>query len=160
MKPDKVVIDDGRDESVNERADRNWNEILQELRVSQTGTQIISGFLLAVAFQPRFDDLDQYQLVLYLTLVVLAGTAAALGLAPVSLHRWYFARRRKPEIVKLGSRLLVAALVVVALLTIGVTSLIFDFILGRTAGFIAMGAGAVALSMLWLVIPRTAENLD
>ena len=88
MKPDKVVIDDGRDESVNERADRNWNEILQELRVSQTGTQIISGFLLAVAFQPRFDDLDQYQLVLYLTLVVLAGTAAALGLAPVSLHRW------------------------------------------------------------------------
>lgn len=160
MKQDKVVIDDGRDESVNERADRNWNEILQELRVSQTGTQIISGFLLAVAFQPRFDDLDRYQLVLYLTLVVLAGTAAAIGLAPVSLHRWYFSRRLKPEIVKVGSRLLVADLVVVALLTIGVTSLIFDFILGRTAGFIAMGLGAVVLSILWLVIPRTAEKIE
>lgn len=72
MKPDKAGINDGCGESVNERADRNWNENLQELRVSQTGTQIISGFLLAVAFQPRFDDLDQYQLVLYLTLVVLS----------------------------------------------------------------------------------------
>ena len=50
---------DGRDESVNERMDRNWNEILQELRVTQTGTQILTGFLLAIAFQPKFADLDR-----------------------------------------------------------------------------------------------------
>jgi len=48
---------DGRDESVNERMDRNWNEILQELRVTQTGTQIFTGFLLTIAFQQRFGDL-------------------------------------------------------------------------------------------------------
>ena len=45
---------DGRDESLNEKMDRNWNDILQELRVTQTGTQILTGFLLAIAFQPRF----------------------------------------------------------------------------------------------------------
>ena len=50
---------DGRDETPNERADRNWNELLQELRVMQTGTQILTGFLLAVAFQPRFTDMDR-----------------------------------------------------------------------------------------------------
>src|SRR5690606_7271715 len=52
---------DGRDETSNERADRNWEELMQELRVMQTGTQVLSGFLLAVAFQPRFADLDDLQ---------------------------------------------------------------------------------------------------
>ncbi|GAA1828005.1 hypothetical protein JOF54_001982 [Microlunatus capsulatus] len=58
--------DDGREESPNQRLDRNWIEILQELRVTQTGTQVLTGFLLAVAFQPRFDDLETYQQRIYL----------------------------------------------------------------------------------------------
>ena len=52
---------DGRDETVDERMDRNWNEMLQELRVTQTGTQILTGFLLAIAFQNRFAELDRFQ---------------------------------------------------------------------------------------------------
>ena len=53
--------EDGRDETPNQRADRNWSDLLQEVRVSQASTQIIGGFLLAVAFRQRFLDLDQYQ---------------------------------------------------------------------------------------------------
>ncbi|WP_449280958.1 DUF6328 family protein [Leucobacter sp.] len=147
-------FDDGREESPNERADRNWNEILQELRVAQTGTQILGAFLLAVAFQPRFTELDRYQLTLYLILVALAGIAAALGLAPVSLHRAYFGRRQKVRIVHLGSRLLAADLVVLAMLAAGVTSLIFDFTLGRAAGLTALGGTAVLVVVLWAVVPR------
>lgn len=149
---------DGRDESANERADRNWSEILQELRVAQTGTQIIVGFLLAVAFQPRFEEVDSYQLGLYLVLVALAGIATALGLAPVSLHRTYFGRQRKEHIVRIGSRLLVADLVVVAFLAVGVTSLIFDFTAGRAAGFTAMGVGLLIVAVLWLVVPRLGSR--
>ena len=48
---------DGRNETLDERMDRNWNEMLQELRVTQTGTQILTGFLLAIAFQNRFAEL-------------------------------------------------------------------------------------------------------
>ena len=74
---------DGRDESVNERMDRNWNEILQELRVTQTGTQIFTGFLLTIAFQQRFSDLTTFQTRVYLILVISAVLTTALGLAPV-----------------------------------------------------------------------------
>lgn len=144
----------GRSESPVERADRNWNEILQELRVTQTGTQIITGFLLAVAFQPRFRELDAYQLTLYLVLVALAGIATILGLAPVSLHRAYFGRRQKARIVRVGSRLLVADLVVVAALASGVTSLIFDFTVSRVAGFVSLGIGVVVVLVLWGLVPR------
>ena len=148
------VSDDGRSETPNERADRNWNEILQELRVAQTGTQILGAFLLAVAFQPRFEDLDEYQVTLYLVLVGMAGIAAAIGLAPVSLHRAYFGRGQKARIVRVGSRLLVADLVVLAALAAGVTSLIFDFVLGRVAGLVTLGVGLVVVVLLWAVLPR------
>lgn len=146
--------DDGRLETPNQRADRNWNEILQELRVAQTGTQIVSGFLLAVAFQPRFGELDRYQSTLYLVLVGLAAIATALGLAPVSLHRIYFGRRQKARVVQVGSRLLVANMVTVAVLAAGVTSLIVDFTVGRVAGWVALGVGGVLFTTLWALVPR------
>lgn len=145
---------DGRDETPNERSDRNWNDILQELRVALTGTQLIGGFLLAVAFQPRFEDLDDYQLTLYLILVTLAGLATVIGLAPVTLHRTLFRRQVKERVVRTGNRLLVAHLAVVALLVIGVTSLIFDWALSRAAGIIALVVGAIVLVVLWVVLPR------
>lgn len=149
---------DGRNETRVERYDRNWGDILQELRAVQTGTQIISGFLLAAVFQPRFADLDTYQLVLYLLLVVFACTATLLGLGPVILHRMLFGQRQKARIVRIGSGLLLADLVVVSLLAAGVTSLIFDVALGRPAGFIALGAALLAVVLLWTIVPRISAE--
>src|SRR3954453_3480738 len=91
--------DDGRTETANQRADRNWNELLQELRVTQTGTQILTGFLLTIPFQQRFAKLDSYQENLYLVLVLLAVPATILFVAPVALHRVLFRRRMKPQLV-------------------------------------------------------------
>ena len=145
---------DGRDETPNERSDRNWNDILQELRVALNGTQLIGGFLLAVAFQPRFDELDTYQLTLYLVLVSLAGLATVVGLAPVTLHRTLFRRQVKERVVRIGNRLLIGHLVVVALLVIGVASLIFDWTLSRTAVTVALLVGLIVLVGLWVVLPR------
>lgn len=156
---------DGRSETPNERADRNWNEILQEARVTQTSTQILGGFLLAVSFQPRFTELDEYQMTLYLILVALAGLATALGLALVMLHRRYFGKHKKVRVVRIGSRLLSANLVVVALLAAGVTSLIFDFAHSRTAGLIALFAALLITGGLWALLPvfgsdRSAEKAE
>ncbi|MFF2372305.1 DUF6328 family protein [Agromyces sp. NPDC058110] len=158
-----VVPGDGRDETANQRSDRNWNEILQELRVALTGTQLIGGFLIAVAFQPRFDELDDYQLRLYLVLVALAGLATVIGLAPVTLHRALFRRKVKERLVLTGNRLLVAHLVVVGLLLVGVTSLVFDVAVSRPAGWWALGVGAVIVLAAWVVLPlarKAADNDD
>src|SRR5699024_8412941 len=56
----------GRHETKDERSDRNWGELLQELRVTQTGAQILTGFLLTVPFQSRFTELDDVQVTAYL----------------------------------------------------------------------------------------------
>jgi hypothetical protein len=145
--------DDGRDESANERHDRNWSEILQELRVIQTGTQILSGFLLTLAFQQRFTRLDDYQVGTYLALVVVAALATALALAPVALHRALFHRRAKGELVVIANRLLKVTLAAVGLTLAGTTMLVFDVVVGRTAGVLA-GSGALLLVVLgWIALP-------
>lgn len=144
---------DGRDESSEERADRNWNEILQELRVLQTGTQILTGFLLALAFQPAFADLGAGQRVLYLTLVVLSAVSAIIALAPVALHRVLFRRRAKPRVVAYGHFALVTALITVAFLLVGVVAFVFDVVVDAGASWIVIVALAVVIAVLWLVIP-------
>jgi len=149
---------DGRNETPTEKADRNWNDILQELRSVQTGTQIVSGFLLAVAFQPAFHDLEQYEIGLYLVLVVLAGCATVLGLAPIIMHRQLFGQRRKPRLVRTANRLLIALLVVVSLLAAGVVSLLFDVAVGRVAGLAALAVALVTLITFWVVFAHMGRS--
>ncbi|WP_194420054.1 DUF6328 family protein [Microbacterium abyssi] len=155
---DDVLREDGRDETPNERADRNWEELMQELRVMQTGTQVLSGFLLAVAFQPRFTELDPLQVGLYLILVGLAALATILALAPVGMHRSLFGQRRKPELVRMGSMMVKADLVVVGVLSVGVTTLIVDFTLDRTIAIVVLAVGALVVVGLWLVLPLMARS--
>ncbi len=150
-KPDDGVNRPG--ESDAQRYDRNWEDILQELRVTQTGNQILTGFLLALAFQARFTKLDAFGITVYLVLVGLACVATALALAPVSLHRWLFQRHEKKQAVLIGNRILRAALVAVALLIVGVVLFVFDFVVGFTAGMVAGGITALVLAALWVLLP-------
>lgn len=144
---------DGRAETANERADRNWNELLQELRVLQTGTQILTGFLLALAFQPAFSELSEVERTFYLVLVVLAALSAIIALAPVALHRMVFQRGVKPTVVVYGHAALITALITVSLLLVGVVAFVFDVVLGDGAALIAGGVLACAIALSWLAVP-------
>jgi uncharacterized membrane protein YiaA len=144
---------DGRGETANERADRNWNELLQELRVLQTGTQILTGFLLALAFQPAFADLSEAERTFYLVLVVLAALSAIIALAPVALHRMVFQRGVKPTVVFYGHAALITALITVSLLLVGVVAFVFDVVLGDGAAWIAGGVLGMAIGVAWLAVP-------
>ena len=142
---------DGRDESLNERMDRNWNEILQELRVTQTGTQIFTGFLLTIAFQARFTELTTFQVRVYLVLVVAAVLTTALGLAPVSLHRSLFRKGAKMIIVETAHIIMRIILAGVAVMLIGTMLLIFDLVVGRNAALIVAGLTLLVVIMLALL---------
>jgi len=145
--------DDGRDESPAERADRNWSEVLQELRVLQTGTQILTGFLLALAFQPAFADLTDGQRNVYLALVVTSAISAIVALAPVALHRVLFQQRAKAAVVAYGHAALITALFAVSVLVVGVVAFVFDVVVGGSSAWWALGALTALIVMLWLVAP-------
>ena len=145
---DDVDPTDGRDESLNERMDRNWNEILQELRVTQTGTQIFTGFLLTIAFQSRFSELTTFQVRVYLILVAAAVLTTALGLAPVNLHRSMFREGAKMIIVQTAHVIVRIMLVGVAVMLIGTVLLIFDLVVDRRAALIIAGLTLLVLIIL------------
>ncbi|MUN06292.1 sodium:proton antiporter [Agromyces luteolus] len=147
-----------RHETEAERQDRKFNDILQELRVVMTGTQLITGFLLAVAFQPKFAELEAGEVVLYLVLVVLATTATMLGLAPVILHRQLSGKKQKDRVVRIANTLLLILLVVVSLVAAGVAMLIFDVTVNRQAGYVAGGVALLLLLAFWTVVPRIGRH--
>lgn len=147
-----------RNETPGERLDRKWNDILQELRVVMTGTQLITGFLLAVAFQPKFAELERDEVLLYLVLVVLATTATMLGLAPVILHRQLSGQKQKERVVRIANGLLLSLLVVVSLVSAGVAMLIFDVAVNQTAGYAAGAVALVLLLVFWIVVPRIGRR--
>ncbi|PWB98327.1 sodium:proton antiporter [Salinibacterium hongtaonis] len=152
--------EDGRDETPNVRADRNWSELLQELRAVQMGSQIFGGFLLTLPFQERFSALDDTQVAVYLTLVALAAIVTILGLAPVVLHRMLFRRGAKARLVRFGNVLVKCMLALVALLTIGIAVLLFDVVAGHSIGIIAGCIATLVVAALAVVAYAQRRSID
>jgi hypothetical protein len=124
--------------------------------VTQTGTQILTGFLLTIPFQQRFGDLQESQRTIYLVLVAFAVLATVLALAPVSLHRALFRQGAKTHIVHIGNRLLIGALACVAITLTGTALLIFDVVVGHPAGIVAGAVTAMLCALVWLALPSRA----
>jgi len=143
----------GRDETAEERLDRKFDDLLQELRVMQTGAQLTAGFLLTLPFQESFEDLDRFQEALYLALVLLAAVTTALVLAPVAVHRRLSGGHVKERIVVAAHRLAYAALTTIALLVAGMVVFIVDMVVDRAWAALAGGAVAAVLVLLLVVLP-------
>lgn len=154
----------GRDETPTERLDRNWTDLLQELRVVQTGVQLLTGLLLTVPFQQRFGELTDFQRGLYLVTVAFSVTATVLLVAPVAAHRALFRMGARRELVAMGQWLAIAGLTMLALAVVGVTLLIFETVAGPIVGTIATVVAAVMFGVFWAGLPlrerRRAETAD
>jgi hypothetical protein len=140
------------------RLEKNWNELLQELRVTQTGVQILTGFLLTLPFTQRFPDLDGTQQMIYLATIV--GSVATTGLivAPVAFHRLLFRKRQRPWLVKAADVSAKIGLVLLATTTSGVILLVFDVVVSRWAAVIAATLTLGCLIVLWAGTPLVANR--
>lgn len=147
-----------RSAEVSEVLDRNWNELLQELRVAQTGTQILTGFLLTLPFTSRFPDLTAGQERLYLLVLLGAVVATGLNLAPVAYHRILFRRRRRRWLVAAANVSSRAGLGMLALTSTGVVLLVFDLVVGGSTAVLAASAVLLFLLLLWVVVPLVAGS--
>ncbi|MEU1071087.1 MULTISPECIES: DUF6328 family protein [unclassified Streptomyces] len=146
-------VDDGRDESAADRADRKWGDLLQEIRVAQTGVQILFGFLLTVAFTPLFHQLGDGEKGIYICTVVLGSLTTGALVAPVSFHRILSGRNIKPTAVVWASRLTFTGLVL--LFATMTSSLVLVLRVASHGGYWPWLVGGVATWYLvcWFVLP-------
>src|SRR5918912_2490075 len=120
----------GRDETDVERLDRNLIELLQEVRVAQTGVQVLFAFLLTVPFASRFPQVTDFQRGAYFAALVGAAAASVLLIAPTSVHRLLFRMGQKEYMVDLSNRLAIGGLLSLAIAMIAAMLLVSDVMFG------------------------------
>ena len=150
--------DDDRDETEAQRLDRNWSSLLQELRVAQTGVQLLTGFLLILPFQPRFAELDTVMRIVYLVTISCSIAATVLLVAPVTMHRLLFRRHRLETLVAVSHNYAIVGTLLLGIALSGVGVVIFDAVLGRASAWIAGGCTLVALIAFWYAMPLRDRN--
>lgn len=147
------TIGRGRHETEEEKADRKWGELIQEVRVAQTGVQILFAFLLTVVFTPRYPRLDDTDQTIYIVTVVLGAAATGALVGPVALHRMVAGRQVKPQAVVWASRLTFAGLVL--LLATMTAALLLVLRVATDDGYVPwLVAGIVAWYLAcWFAVP-------
>jgi hypothetical protein len=144
---------DGREETPLERWDRNFGELLQELRVAQTGVQVLFAFLLTLPFTNRFERVTGVDRYTYVGTVVAAAVATGLLIAPVSFHRLVFRQGRKPQVVRVASRMAVLGLAALLVAMLGAVYLVIDVVVGSPLVGVLVGGLAALYVFLWYVLP-------
>lgn len=142
-----------RGETATERLDRNWASLLQEMRVVQTGVQLLTGFLLTLPFQSRFDVLDRAMRCVFLGRVALSVSATVVLIAPVALHRVLFRQHRLGTLVTAAHRMTYAGLLLLGAALVGSTMVIFAAVAGGGVAVVAGGTAVGAFAAFWIVIP-------
>ena len=145
--------DDDRDETEAQRLDRNWSSLLQELRVAQTGVQLLTGFLLILPFQPRFTQLDSVMRTVYLVTVACSIGATVLLVAPVAMHRVLFRRHRLKTLVGVSHRYAIVGTMLLGLALAGRRRGHLRQRGGPTGAWIAGGCTLAALIAFWYGMP-------
>src|SRR4051794_38312455 len=150
---------EGRNETPLQRCDRNLVELLQEVRVVQTGVQVLFAFLLMAPLTPRFERLGTLRHAEYFVTLSLAGAAAILLMAPTAFHRVLFRQGDKEWLVTTANRLTIAGLAAVGLSMVGAFIFVADILLGRWGAIVTGLLAGAACLVLWAIIPLARRRL-
>ena len=141
-----------RSEEEQERLNRQMLELLNELRVAMPGVQVLFGFLLAVPFQQRFSQVNDFQRDVYFVTLLAAATATAFLIAPSAYHRLAFELGDKPKIIRIGTRQFLCGLVALAVAMNGAVLLVTDVLFQARTVVVTLVVTISLFAWLWFGI--------
>ena len=145
--------EDGRQETALERLDRNFEELMGELRVVVTGVQVLFAFLLIVPFDTGFAHVGAFERTVYFLTLIVAALAASCVIAPTAGHRLLFRHDDKQRLVFVSNRVVIAGLGFLALAMCGCVLLVADKLFGAPTGVLTAALLAVPFGALWFAMP-------
>lgn len=140
-------------ETRDQRLARNLDELLQEVRIAQTGVQFLFGFLLSVAFTRRYAEASGFEQTVHLVAVVSAAASVALLTTPAAWHRVLFGKRHRPRLIDVSNRLTIAGLACLATTMTATVLLLFKVVAGPVVATVVTVAVAVAFGGIWFLLP-------
>lgn len=145
-------------ETEKQRWQRNFADLLQELRVAQTGVQILFAFLLTLPFSNGFTRTTAFQKDVYVVSLLAAAAATALIISPVAFHRALFRQGRKPELVRFAHRMATGGLAFMLISMVSAVLLITDFVLDRPIAFVISALTGIWFLTFWALLPFASRN--
>ena len=141
-----------------QRWQRNFADLLQELRVAQTGVQILFAFLLTLPFSNGFGRTTEFQRDVYILALLTAAASAAMIISPVAFHRALFRQGRKPELVRFAHRMATGGLFFMLIAMVSSVLLVTDFVLDRPIAFLLSALTGVWFLIFWAILPFSRRN--
>lgn len=150
---DGLHPESGRNETEQERLDRNLSELLQELRVALPGVQVLFAFLLAVPFQQGFEEVTEFQKIVYFATLMLTAISATMLISPSAYHRITFRYQQKRRLVYYSNRFAIIGLALLALAMTGAILLVTDYLFSTAAALVAAGVALGVFGFFWFAMP-------
>ena len=149
----------GRNETALERCDRNLVELLQEVRVVQTGVQVLFAFLLTAPLAARFPELTRFQRYDYFATLLATGAGAILLIAPTAHHRILFRLGDKEHLVQVANRFTLAGLACVAASMIGALLFVTDLMFDGAVVAVTVALAALGCLISWCLLPLRRRSV-
>ena len=150
---------DGRDETENERLDRNLGELLQELRVALPGVQVLFAFLLVVPFNQGYSRMSAFDKRVYFGTLVCTVVASLLLIAPTVHHRIAFRHGDRAHLVRSANRLAIGGLSVLAVAMTGAVLLVTNVIFDTATTVVATAGTLLAFAAVWYGLPLSRRRV-
>jgi Family of unknown function (DUF6328) len=149
-----------RDENRVEQLDRHWIELLQELRLAQTGTQIFFAFLLTIAFTQPFRDADRFTHLVFAGTLITSAIAMGMFLAPVSFHRLTYQKKVRDKMLPIAGRLTIVGMVFLVIAIAGGLMLALDVVLGRNEAYVVVAVVVAIVLVSWYGLPAWVRRVS
>ena len=147
-------------ESENQRLDRNLIELLNELRVTGTGIQVLLAFLVIVPFDSGYKTITQFDKDVYFVALLTIAGAAVMLIAPSVHHRVLFRHGERPYIVEMANSLALVGMVLLAVGLVAILVLLTNIVFGTVATVIVGILTAGTVGGLWFVLPGVRRHRD
>lgn len=145
-----------------EELDKEWIELLNELRVILPGVQVLFAFLLAAPFSQRFGEVTEVQKNAFFASLLFTTISAGLLTAPTTFHRLRWRHGDKEKMLEIMNRLTIAGGVFLALAMTAAFYVVSDVVFGGVIAMVWTALIAMILFILWygLALKRKAEEDD
>ena len=128
-------------------------ELLNELRVTLPGVQVLFAFLLAVPFTNRFTTISEAQTDAYFISLLATLMGSVLLIAPSAYHRMRWREVSDDVLVRVSNKLAIAGTVFLALAMSAAVYLVTDLVYKNTVTTIVTAGTAAAFTWFWWGLP-------
>lgn len=139
---------------------KSLNEMLQELRILQQGSQILVGFFVLLPFSEGFVKISSFERWVYIVAFLSSIITLICFSAPAAQHRIERPLRQRIKFKSQSNRIIVAGTVALSVALIATTQLVSNEALGPEWSAIATGIVALLIAVTWWLVPLSHRGRE